>query len=164
MTAPEQQLVFHRIARGHYLLSETETPVELRMSGWRSRGEAIIGRNSYVLQRTGFFDRGVAVIGPSGAQILRLGRRSTLIPPLGDCTWKIRSRLRGYEANLGSREVGSMTFRVGYGGRADISAQVVGDWPQRDLIAVAGAFAVLLRRREDSEAGAGVAASTAAIS
>jgi hypothetical protein len=164
MTLPTQQLVLSRIARGRYLLEDSGTPVELRMSGWRARGEAIIGHDVYRLQRTGLLDRGVSAVGPTGDQVVRLARKSTFVPPLLDCTWKIRSRLRGYEATLHSPHVGSIAFGLGYRGRSGVTAQIVGSWPQRDLIVLAGAFAVLLRRRDDTEAGASVATTAAIVS
>ena len=164
MTSAQVELVLRRIERGRYVLEGSDTPAELRMSGWRSRGQAIVGGHSYSLQRTGFFSRGVSAFDASGEQRLRLARKDPLVPPLPDCTWKVRARLRGYQAKLESPSIGSMAFRVGHGGRSDVVVQVIGSWPQRDLIVLTGAFAVLLRRRQDTEAAAGAAASTAATS
>jgi hypothetical protein len=159
---PSRQVVtLSRIGNGRYVATDRGSRLELRLSAWRSRGEALVDTRRYQLQRTGILDRGVAVLGPDGAELIRLSRKHPNVPGLPGCEWRVRARWRGYEARLTGPAGVEVLVRGGHGDRGTITAEITGSLPDRGLTVLAAAFAVVLRRREDSAAA--VAAATAAV-
>jgi hypothetical protein len=113
----------------------------------------------------GMFDRGPDVYRAIGNEhVLSLRRRSLFTPAAHPASWRVRMRLRGYEAHLDVPGMGSIAVRMGFGGRSAIEVDADGNWPHRDLVVVAAAFAVIIRRREDSGTSGAVVATTAAVS
>lgn len=157
--------MFVRTARGVYQLAGTPAPVELRLSGWRSSATASIDGEDYILRMHGLLDRGPDVYRAIGNEhVLSLRRRSLGITGVHDALWRVRMRLRGYEAHLDVPGMGSVAVRMGFGGKSAIEVDADGNWPHRDLVVVAAAFAVIIRRREDSGTSAAIVATTAAVS
>lgn len=159
------RLMFVRNSRGVYQLAGTPALVELRLSGWRSSATATVDGEGYVLRMHGLFDRGPDVYRAIGnQQVLSLRRRSLDMNGVHPALWRVRMRLRGYEAHLDVPGMGSVAVRMGFGGKSAIEVDADGDWPHRDLVVVTAAFAVIMRRREDSGASGAVVATTAAAS
>jgi hypothetical protein len=163
MDLAREVVTLSRIGAGLYVMSGSPVPVELRMSRWRSRGDATVGGRRYELRRAGILDRRVCVLDQDGAEVLGLSRRNANVPGLPGCEWRVRSRWRGYEGRISCSGTVEMVARTGYSGRSNVTAEIAGTVPNRDLVVVAVAFALLLRRREDTDAGVAVVASTAAI-
>jgi hypothetical protein len=162
MEQPHVVVTLSRISSGRYVVAGSRPALELRMSRWRYRGEAQVGVQTYRLRRTGILDRGVAVLAPDDTEVLSLSRKHPNVPGLPDCEFRVRSRWRGYEAQLvGPGDVG-LVVRIGHGTRSEVTAQITGALPSRDLVLLAAAFAVLLRRREDTEAAGGATAAAVA--
>ena len=156
------RLVFVRSARGVYQLGGTPAPVELRLSGWKSTGSAVVDGEAYVLRMRGVLDRGPDVYRAATNELVLSLRRHTLwLPAETAASWRVRMRLRGYEAHLDAPGRGSISIRMGFGGKSPVEIDADGAWPHRDLVVVAAAFAVIIRRREDSGATAAVLATTA---
>jgi hypothetical protein len=163
MEPSHEVLTLTRIGSGHYVLAG-RAPAELRLSGWRSRAAAVVAGERFELRHAGLFDRRVVALRADGTEFVSLSRRRCDVPGLADCGWRIRARVRGYEARLSSPGVLDLVVRTGHGGRSDVTAELAGAVPNRDLVVLVAAFAVLLRRREDSSAAAGAAVSVAAVS
>ena len=157
--------MFVRTSRGVYQLAGTPAPVELRLSGWRSSATATVDGEDYILRMRGFLDRGPDVYRAIGNEhVLSLRRRALSMSGVHQALWRVRMRLRGYEAHLDVPGMGSVAVRMGFGGKSAIEMDADGNWPHRDLVVVAAAFAVIIRRREDSGTTAAVVATTAAVS
>src|SRR4051812_15145054 len=129
MDRARQVVTLSRISRGRYVATDNGTPLELRLSRWRYRGEAQIGAQTYQLQRTGILDRRVAVLGADGQEMLCLSRKQPKIPGLPDCEFRVRGRWRGYEAQLRSPGAAELVVRTGHGGRSDVTAEISGTLP-----------------------------------
>jgi hypothetical protein len=159
------RLMFVRTSRGVYQLAGTPAPVELRLAGWKSTAVVTLDGEDYILRMRGLFDRGPDVYRAIGNQhVLSLRRRYLHTTTAHPASWRVRMRLRGYEAHLEVPSMGSIALRMGFGGKSTIEVDADGNWPHRDLVVVAAAFAVIIRRREDSGSGAAVVATTAAVS
>lgn len=152
------------IGNGRYVVTDRRTPLELRLSRWRSRAVALVGSYTYQLRRTGILDRGVVVLDPAGNVLLHLSHKHPNVPGLPDCQWRVRARFRGYEARLTDPGVVELVARTGYGRQGNVTMNITGTLPSRELVLLAAAFAVLLRRREDTEAAVAAATSTVAVS
>jgi hypothetical protein len=163
MESPEI-LTLSRISGARYVGADGANSLELRLSRWRYRGVASIGAQTYELRRTGILDRGVAVVGPDGADLLCLSRKHPNVPGLTGCAFRVRSRLRGYEARLTRAGAVELVVTTGQGSRSDVRAEISGTLPGRELVVLAAAFAVLMRRLEDAEAGGAAVAAVAATS
>lgn len=166
MTQPEgKTLTLTRGARNTYVLHGGAQPAILELSSWRSRAQASVAGQSYELTMSGFLDRAACARRPGQEQpIIRIGRKSCVLPAAGACEWRMRGRWRGYEATLRVEELGEIDVYVSRRNRSDVVAQVHGNWPARDLIVLTAAFALLVRRRDDASASAAGAATIAGAS
>lgn len=156
------RLMFVRTARGVYQLGGTPASVELRLAGWRPTGVATVDGQRYLLRMRGVLDRGPEVYSADTNElVLALRRRTLALPAPTAASWRVRMRLRGYEAHLDVPGHGSVSMRMGFGGKSAMEIDADGHWPHRDLVVVAAAFAVIIRRREDSGTPAAVVATSA---
>lgn len=161
MESSREVVILNRTGNGRYVATDRGARLELRLSSWRSRGEALADGQRYQLRRTGILDRGVAVLGRDGAELICLSRKHPNVPGLPGCEWRVRARWRGYEARLTGPDGVAVLVRGGHGDRGTITAEITGSLPDRALVVLAAAFAIVLRRREDSAAA--VAATSAAV-
>jgi hypothetical protein len=163
MEQPHEIVTLRRVSSGRYVVTDHGMPLELALARWRPRAEGVVGAQRYRLQRSGILDRGVVVVDAAGDEVLRLSRKHPNVPGLADCQWRVRARWRGYEATLTGADGAAMLVRTGHGNRSDVTAEITATPAHRELLLLAGAFAVLARRREDSEAAVAAATSTAAV-
>ncbi len=112
---------------------------------------------------SGLLDRGVSALRPGDSDpVVCVARKTCVLPAGRECAWKIRARWRGdSDGMLRSVELGQIDLHLGRRRKSDIVAEVQGTWPERDLLVLTAAFALLSRRRGDAASSAGAAASIA---
>jgi hypothetical protein len=157
-------LILSRRRRGEYVLSGGTEPARLSLSGC-SRGQIEVGRRQYKVVTSGLWDRGVSVVPSGGTQpVVRLARKTRLLPVPGANSWRIRSGWLGYEATLRVQGVGEINLYLSHRSSSPVTVVVRGAWPERDLIVLAAAFAILRRRRDDVYAAGGATAAVVTAS
>jgi hypothetical protein len=165
MTQPDETtLTLTRGPGNEYALRGATKPARLTLSSWRSRGQIEIGDEHYELIVSGLWDRGASVF-PSGRTepVIRIARKTRVLPVSGASTWRIRTRWSGYDAELRLQGVGEIELHLGLWSSSNMTVVVRGRWPHRDLIILTAAAVLLLRRRDDNSAtAAGTAAAVAA--
>jgi hypothetical protein len=164
MTRPDETtLIVTRRQRNEYTLSGGSEPALLSLTHCSRGGRIQVGRRQYDLVVSGLWDRGISVVAPGSAEpVVRIARKTRLLPVPGTSSWQIRPSWVGYDATLGVDGVGEITLYVGYRSSSPVTVVVRGRWPERDLIVLAAAFAILRRRRDDASAAGGATAAVVA--
>ena len=164
MTA-RQTLTLTRTARNTYVLPGSAQPAVLTLSSWRSKADATIAGTPYELTMSGLLDRAATARRPGHDEpIMRIGRKSCVLPSGHSAVWKVKRGWHGYNATLRADGLGEISLHLGRRARSDIVAEVAAEWPERDLVVLTAAFALLIRRRDDSrssDAGAATVAGAA---
>jgi len=151
----EIALTLTRGSWDNYVLRGAAQPASLKLSSWRSRAIARVGDESYELSMSGVIDRGACARRLGQEQpIIRIGRKSCVLPVAGSATWRVRARWSGHDATLRVAELGEIGLHLGRRSRSDLLARVYGQWLERDLTVLTAAFVLLLRRRDDTASGA----------
>jgi hypothetical protein len=139
-----------------YLLLGSTQPAGFDLSSWRSRAQAWVASQPYQLTMSGVLNRTADARRAEGEHpIVRIGRKSCVLPTTGAVTWTVHSRWRGYEATLQSAGRDEIEVRLGRRKWQPIDIEVRGNWPARDLVVLTAAFALLVRRRDDDSAAVG---------
>jgi hypothetical protein len=141
--------------RGGYVLSgaDVRDPTTLTVASWRSRADANVRGVSYELVLSGLRDRGVSTMRHGTHEpVVRLGK-VCVVPGAVAASWKVRTHWRGYRAELDAGGLGRISARLGWRGSSAVGVEVRGSFPDRDLLALTVAFALLRRRRDDGSAG-----------
>jgi hypothetical protein len=159
----ETTLTLSRRRRHEYVLGGGGTePARLSLARGCSRARIEVGDKQYDVVVSGLWDRGVSAVASGGAEpVVRIARKTRLLPVSGTSSWRIRAHWVGYEAILRVDGVGEITVYVSHRSSSPITVVVRGRWPERDLIVLTAAFAILQRRRDD--AGAAAAGGAAAV-
>lgn len=151
-----QTLTLTRTARDTYVLHGSGQSADLTVSSWRSKADATVAGTPYELSMSGLLARAATARRPGYEEpIMRIGRTSCVLPSAHGAVWKVRRGWRGYDARLLADDLGEISLHLGRGARSDIVAEVAGEWPERDLIVLTAAFALLIRRRNDSRSDGG---------
>jgi hypothetical protein len=158
----ETTLTLSRRRRHEYVLGGGTEPARLSLARGCSRARIEVGDKQYDVVVSGLWDRGVSAVASGGAEpVVRIARKTRLLPVSGTSSWRIRAHWVGYEAILRVDGVGDITVYVSHRSSSPITVVVRGRWPERDLIVLTAAFAILQRRRDD--AGAAAAGGAAAV-
>lgn len=160
MTQPVRTFTVSRTARNRYLLYGSEQAASLQLSGWQSRAQAWVASDHYEMERSGVICRHtIARRHGKDQTLVSLGRQSSIVPIGAASVWTMRAGWRGYHAQLRVDGLGEILLHTASQGRLDVS--VSGQWPERDLVILTAAFALVVRHREDA-ATAGATAVTIA--
>jgi hypothetical protein len=131
-------------ARHEYeLRDEQGRPRAWLRTGWRLRsGEIRTEAGSWQVRR----HRHVVEVGDPGRPLIRLGSTGSTVPGVGrDLCWATSWRPSGYRGFL-TRGQASIELQLAPLGHHCV-AQVTGEWPERDLLVLAGQLDLMARRR-----------------
>ncbi len=131
---------------GRYQLRDEQGNVQAWLrAGWSLHsGEIRTGSGRWPVRRRGWRQ---VIAGAEDRPVLRLTAGQAGAPgPGADAHWTITRRRGGWRASL-TRGAESIQMRLAapFGRHCDVD--VSGDWPDRDLLVLAGLFALLVRRR-----------------
>lgn len=156
MTPPVRMFTVSRAARNRHLLYGSEQAAGLQLSGWQARAQAWVASDHYEVERSGVIRRrAIARRTGDDQPLVSLGRQSCIVPIGAAGVWKVRAGWRGYHAALRVDGLGEILLRTTSQGRLDVSVR--GQWPERDLVILTAAFALLVRRRDDAAAAGSTA-------
>jgi len=167
MAQPDRTRLTLTLSREHgnrYLLLGSRQPAGFDLSSWGSRAQAWVAAQPYQLTMSGVLNRTADARRAEGEHpIVRIGRKSCVLPTIGAGRWTVRSRWREYEATLQAQGLDEIVVRLGRRKWQPIDIEVRGTWPARDLVVLTAAFALLARRRDDDSAAGGAAAAVVVL-
>ena len=93
--------------------------------------------------------RRVIWAGAEGAPLVRLEVPTAILPGRRDARWEIGRDRHRYLATLATADA-TIRLTLPAGGRGPAQIETSGEWPERDLVILTAAFAVLARRRANT--------------